>query len=94
MKLTKIHRLLKFKESNWMKKYIDFDSENRANAANSFEKDFFKLIINSVYGKAMENLRKRIIARLVNNAKDFLKYTSKPTFLVKIMLLFMKLNQF
>ena len=77
-----------------MKKYIDFDSENRANAANSFEKDFFKLIINSVYGKAMENLRKRIIARLVNNAKDFLKYTSKPTFLVKIMLLFMKLNQF
>ena len=75
MKLTKIHRLLKFKESNWMKKYIDFDSENRANAANSFEKDFFKLIINSVYGKAMENLRKGINVRLVNKAENFLKHT-------------------
>ena len=75
MKLTKIHRLLKFKESNWMKKYIDFDSQNRANAANNFEKYFFKLIINSVYGKAMGNLRKGINVRLVNKAENFLKYT-------------------
>ena len=73
-KLTKIHRLLKFKESNWVKKYINFDRENRANAANSFEKDFLKLIINSVYGKAMENLRKGINVRLVNKAENFLKY--------------------
>ena len=51
------------------------------NAANDFEKDFFKLMINSVYGKAMENLRKRISVRLVNNAKDFLEYTSKPTYI-------------
>ena len=94
MKLTKIHGVLEFKQSDWMKKYIDFNTEKRMNAVNDFQKDFFKLIINSVYGKAMENLRKRIIARLVNNAKDFLKYTSKPTFLVKIMLLFMKLNPF
>ena len=94
MKLTKIHGVLEFKQSDWMKKYIDFNTEKRMNAVNDFQKDFFKLIINSVYGKAMENLRKRIIARLVNNAKDFLKYTSKPTFLVKIMLLFMKLNLF
>ena len=48
------------------------------NAANDFEKDFFKLMINSFYGKTMEKLRKRISARLVNNG-DFLKYTSKPT---------------
>ena len=48
-------------------------------AANDFEKDFVKLMINSVYGKTMENLRKRINVRLINNAEDFLKYTCKPT---------------
>ena len=79
MKLTKIHTVLRFKEPDWMKKYIDFNTEKRTNAANSFEKDFFKLMINSVYGKTMENLRKRINVRLVNNEKDFLKYTSRPT---------------
>ena len=63
-----------------MKKYIDFNTEKRKNAANDFEKDFFKLMINSVYGKTMENLRKRINVRFVNNKKDFLKYTSKPTY--------------
>ena len=68
MKLTKIHRVLKFKQSDWMKKYIDF-------------KYFFKLTINSVYGKTMENLRKRINMRLVNKAEDFLKYTSRPTYI-------------
>ena len=51
------------------------------NAANDLEKDFFKLIINYVYGKTMENLRKRINVRLVNRAEDFLKYTSKPTYI-------------
>ena len=79
MKLTKIHRVLKFK--HWMKKCIDFNTEKWMNAANDFEKDFFKLMINSVYGKAMENLQKRINLRLVNNEKDFLKYTSRPTYI-------------
>ena len=82
-----------------MKIYIDFNAEKRMNASNDFEKYFFNLMINSFYGKTMENLQRTINARLVNNAKDLLKYTIKPTcithkFLVKIMLLFMKLNQF
>ena len=79
MKLTKIHRVLKFKQSDWMKTYNDFITKKRMCATNDFEKYFLKLIINSVYGKTMENLRKRINVRFVNNKKDFLKYTSRPT---------------
>ena len=64
-----------------MKKYIDFNIEKRANAANSFEKDFFESMINSVYSKTVENLWKGINVRLVNNEKDFLKYTSRPAYI-------------
>ena len=95
MKLTKIHRVSKFKQSDWMKKYINFNTKKRKNAANSFEKYFFKLMIICVYSKTMENLRKRINIKLVNNEKDYLKHVSKPTFILKknftnILLLFMK----
>ena len=79
MKLDKIHRVLQFMQFDSMKKYIDFNTEKTMNTANSFEEDFFKLMINSAYGKTMENLRKRINVRLINNEKDFLKYTSRPT---------------
>ena len=60
MKLTKIHKVLKFKESDWMKIYVHFNTKKRTNDANIFQKDFLKLMINSVYGKTMGNLRKRI----------------------------------
>ena len=66
MKLTKIHKVLKSKQSDRMKKYIDLNTEKRTNAATSFEKYVFKLLINSVYGKTMRSLRKRIKVRLVN----------------------------
>ena len=80
MKLTKVHGILKFKQSDWLKEYISFNTNKRKNTANSFEKDFFKLINNSVFGKTMENLRKRINVKLVNNAKDYVRYISKPSF--------------
>ena len=53
MKLTKIHKVLKFKQSRWMKKYINFNIKKGTNAADIFEKDFIKLMINSVYGNTM-----------------------------------------
>ena len=82
IKLTKIYKVLKFKQSEWMKKYIDFITKKTMGATNDFEKYFFKLMINSVYGQTMENLRKRINVRFVNNKKDFLKYTSRPTYVI------------
>ena len=79
-KLTRIHGILKFKQLDLLKTYVDFNTDKRKNAANGFEKQFFKLMINSVYRKTMENLRKIINFRLVSNAKDYKKYVSKPNF--------------
>ena len=80
MKLTKIHRILKLKQSDWMKIYIDFNTEKK-NAANSFEENIFKIMVNSVCDKTLQNLGKIITIRIVNNEKDYLKHTSKPTFI-------------
>ena len=81
MKLSKIHRVIKFKQSNWLKEYIDFNTEKRKNSKNSFERSFFKLLVNSIYGKTAENIRKRINIKLINNAKDYVRCVGKPNFI-------------
>ena len=58
-----------------MKSFIDFNTERRKEATNEANKSHFKLLNNAVYGKRMENMRKRIKRRVAKNAKDFIKYT-------------------
>lgn len=80
LKLTKVHRVLEYSEMEWMKPYIDLNTEKRKLASNEFEKDFYKLMNNSVYGKTMENIRNRVDVKLVKTDEELKKMVNKPNF--------------
>ena len=77
MKFEKIYRILKCKQKDWMKPYIDFNTQKRKEATNDADKKLLKLLNNAVYGKTMENMRKRIKIRVLKNGKDIVQDISK-----------------
>ena len=80
MILKKVHRGIKFYQSPWMEPYIRKNTELRKLATSSFEKDFFNLMNNSVFGKTIENIRKRQNVTIIDNRKMAVKLSSKPNF--------------
>ncbi|XP_077977139.1 uncharacterized protein LOC144432741 [Glandiceps talaboti] len=83
LKVTKIHRAIEFNQSKWMSQYILFNTEKRKKARNAFEKDFFKLMNNSVFGRTMMNVRKHRNIKLCTTEKQIKKLVSKPTFVTQ-----------
>jgi len=80
MRITAVHRGISFNQSFWMEPYIRKNTELRKTAANSFEKDFFKLMNNSVFGKTIENIRKRQDLIIIDNRAKASKLVSRPNF--------------
>ena len=80
LKLKKIHRIIEFNQEAWLKPYIDMNTESRKEAKNNFEKDLFRLMNNSVFGKTMENIRKHRDAKLVTTDKKKSKLVSEPNY--------------
>ena len=80
LRITAVHRGISFNQSPWMEPYIRKNTELRKTATNSFEKDFFKLMNNSVFGKTIENIRKRQNVFLVDNRAKAVKLTCRPNF--------------
>lgn len=80
LRLKKIHKILCFKQEPWLREFINFNTDMRKKASNSFDKDFWKLMNNSVFGKTMENLRNRVNIDLVTDKKKALKLIASPSF--------------
>ena len=80
MKLRKVHRVIELDQKAWLKKYINFNTGLRKNALNDFEKDFFKLMNNAVFGKTMENVRKHRDVKLVKRDHRRNKLVSEPNY--------------
>ena len=80
MKLKKVHRGVKFKQSAWLRPWIDFNTKKRKEAKSDFEKDMFKLMNNAVYGKTMENVRNHIDFEFVSTQDRIQKCVNNPNY--------------
>ena len=82
MIVDKVHEIISFRQSRWLEKYINFNTQKRNQAVNDFEKDFYKLLNNAFYGKTMENLRNRLKIKFTkkNDFREITKQQSKLTF--------------
>ena len=76
----KVHRVIQFSQEVWLKPYIDMNTRLRKEAKNDFEKDFFKLMFNSVFAKTMENVRNHRDIKIVTTNKQRNKFASEPNY--------------
>ena len=79
--LVKIHRILSFRQSNWLKKCVDFNTDKRNKSTDEFNKNLRKLLNNCIYGKSIENIRRRINVKLINDQKTYQRRVNKPNFI-------------
>ena len=86
LKLTHIHNIIHFKQAEFMKSYIDFNTHKRTEAKNDFEKDFFKLMNNAVYVKTLENMGNHAKMRVITDGDKMERYIRNPDFYGSILL--------
>ena len=81
MKLVKIHTVLSFKQSNWLKKYSDFNTKKRQESPDEFSKEFYKLLNNCIYAKSIENIKKGMNVKLISDKKVYQRCVNKASFI-------------